>query len=123
MPSIPLQRRASTWLANRSSSSDRGGKRVFFDAEHFFDGCTPRRYALGELSGFRRAGAERVVLCDTNGGALPSDIAPAVEAVSSAGRARFGSSFPQRLGRAVANSLTALSLGCPSGAGLHQRVR
>ena len=48
------------------------GKRVFFDAEHFFDGFRHNpEYALSVVETAARAGAERVVLCDTNGGALP----------------------------------------------------
>ena len=59
------------------------GKRVFFDAEHFFDGFRHNsEYALAVVETAARAGAERVVLCDTNGGALPHDIAPAVQSVS-----------------------------------------
>src|SRR3972149_6837343 len=59
------------------------GKHVFFDAEHFFDGFRSNpEYALSVLETAASAGAERVVLCDTNGGALPSHIIPALDAVS-----------------------------------------
>ena len=88
------------------------GKRVFFDAEHFFDGFRHNpEYALSVLDTASGAGAERIVLCDTNGGALPSDIAPAVEAVSSRVETLLGVHFHNDSDCAVANSLTALSLG------------
>ncbi|HSS00704.1 MAG TPA: hypothetical protein VLM79_26775, partial [Kofleriaceae bacterium] len=48
------------------------GRRVIYDAEHFFDGYTlDPAYALATLEAAARAGAETLVLCDTNGGALP----------------------------------------------------
>jgi len=52
------------------------GKRVFFDAEHFFDGYKANPdYALLTLKTAADAGAERLVLCDTNGGCFPDEIA------------------------------------------------
>ena len=51
------------------------GRRVFFDAEHFFDGWKiDREYALQTLQAAQEAGAEYLVLCDTNGGTMPDDI-------------------------------------------------
>ncbi len=51
----------------------RSGKRVIFDAEHFFDGmASDRAYALEACRAAERAGAEWIVLCDTNGGSLPT---------------------------------------------------
>ena len=48
------------------------GRRVFFDAEHFFDGYRANPdYAVAVLRAAHEAGAERLVLCDTNGGSLP----------------------------------------------------
>jgi 2-isopropylmalate synthase len=88
------------------------GKRVFFDAEHFFDGFRNNpEYALAVLETAAGAGAERIVLCDTNGGALPSDIAPAIESVTSRVDTILGVHFHNDSDCAVANSLTALSLG------------
>ena len=64
------------------------GLAVFFDAEHFFDGYAKEpSYALEVLAAAVRAGASRLVLCDTNGGTLPSQIESAVRAVAE----RFGS--------------------------------
>jgi 2-isopropylmalate synthase len=52
------------------------GRRVFFDAEHFFDGFKANTsYALQTLRAAAQAGAECAILCDTNGGTLPSEIA------------------------------------------------
>src|SRR5580693_2003282 len=57
------------------------GKRVLFDAEHFFDGyALDPGYALQTLRAAADAGAERAVLCDTNGGSLPGRVAAVVEA-------------------------------------------
>ncbi len=88
------------------------GKRVFFDAEHFFDGFRNNpEYAMSVVVTAAQAGAERVVLCDTNGGALPSDIAPAIGGVSARVDTVLGVHFHNDSDCAVANSLTALSLG------------
>ncbi len=51
------------------------GRRVFFDAEHFFDGYRENPiYALQTLEAAKEAGAQYLILCDTNGGSLPEDI-------------------------------------------------
>ena len=58
------------------------GRRVFFDAEHFFDGYrSDPAFAMQVVAAAEEAGAERLVLCDTNGGMLPFDIADIVRAV------------------------------------------
>jgi 2-isopropylmalate synthase len=58
------------------------GRRVFFDAEHFFDGYKMNPdYALQTLRIAMEAGAERLILCDTNGGTLPSEVAQIVKQV------------------------------------------
>ena len=62
------------------------GREVIYDAEHFFDGhATDSSYALKTLEAAAEAGASYLVLCDTNGGRLPSQIAVAVREV----RTRF----------------------------------
>jgi 2-isopropylmalate synthase len=89
------------------------GKRVVFDAEHFFDGYVlDSGYALDCLRAAADAGAERVVLCDTNGGALPSAIGTGVR------RARehdpqiaLGIHTHDDSGCAVANALVAVEAG------------
>src|SRR5207302_1745562 len=61
------------------------GKRVLFDAEHFFDGfALDAGYALDCLRAAAEAGAERVVLCDTNGGSLPPAVRTAFAIVREA---------------------------------------
>jgi 2-isopropylmalate synthase len=91
------------------------GRRVFLDAEHFFDGYHLQRdYALAVIAAAAEAGAEVVALCDTNGGMLPGRLADVVNEVV----ARFGSA-PTRVGIhahddtacAVANSLAAVQAG------------
>jgi 2-isopropylmalate synthase len=89
------------------------GKRVLLDAEHFFDGFNlDPGYALDCLRAAADAGAERVVLCDTNGGSLPAQIRTAFAVVSEA-----LPSFPLGIhthddsGCAVANTLTAVECG------------
>ncbi len=58
------------------------GRRVFFDAEHFYDGYkNNREYALKAVETAHKAGAERIILCDTNGGCLSSEIKKITEAV------------------------------------------
>ncbi len=57
------------------------GRRVIYDAEHFFDGyAADPAYALATLAAAAAAGAETVVLCDTNGGTMPWDVEAAVRA-------------------------------------------
>ena len=61
------------------------GRRVLFDAEHFFDGYNENpEYTLACVRAAAEAGAEYVVLCDTNGGSLPGDIYATVSAVRGA---------------------------------------
>ncbi len=89
------------------------GLRVFFDAEHFFDGYRSNPgYALGILQAASEAGAERLVLCDTNGGTLPGTV-PAVIAATTAALpgAVLGVHFHNDSGCAVANTLAAVDAG------------
>ncbi len=56
------------------------GRKVFYDAEHFFDGWKANpEYALTTLKTAMEAGAERIILCDTNGGTFPDTIEKAVK--------------------------------------------
>ncbi|MGA7096638.1 MAG: citramalate synthase, partial [Acidimicrobiia bacterium] len=88
------------------------GKTVFFDAEHFFDGYRANaEYSLAVLAAAADARAERIVLCDTNGGALPGDVAPTISAVRERVATALGVHFHNDSDCAVANSLTALSSG------------
>jgi len=89
------------------------GKRVFLDAEHFFDGFKHNPdYALRVVAAAVEAGAERVILCDTNGGGLPSEIAEAVTATAAAvPAAELGIHTHDDSGCAVANTLAAVHAG------------
>ncbi|HST55372.1 MAG TPA: citramalate synthase [Solirubrobacteraceae bacterium] len=89
------------------------GKRVLLDAEHFFDGWrADPDYALACLRAGVDGGAERVVLCDTNGGSLPSQITAAVSAVIAAmPGVAVGIHTHDDAGCAVANTLVAVEAG------------
>lgn len=89
------------------------GKRVLLDAEHFFDGFqADPGYALDCLRAAVGAGAERVVLCDTNGGSLPPQIRTALAVVREAlPGTPLGIHCHDDSGCAVANSLTAVEVG------------
>ena len=90
----------------------RHGRRVFLDAEHFFDGY--RRdpaYAVEVVRVAAEAGADMVALCDTNGGLLPDQVGDVVAAVSDAAGVRLGIHCHNDTGCAVANSLAAVDAG------------
>jgi 2-isopropylmalate synthase len=89
------------------------GKRVLLDAEHFFDGFQlDPGYALDCLRAAAEAGAERLVLCDTNGGSLPPQIRTAFAVVSEAlPGAPLGIHTHDDSGCGVANTLTAVEAG------------
>ena len=88
------------------------GRRVIFDAEHFFDGWKANHdYAMRALSVAEGAGAEYLVLCDTNGGRLPTEIAKAVREVRSSSKAHIGVHAHNDGELAVANSLAAVEAG------------
>jgi len=91
----------------------REGRRVFFDAEHFFDGhARDPSYALEVLAAAAGAGAECVVLCDTNGGALPDRVEAVVrEVVGVLGDTQVGVHVHNDTDCAVANSLVAVHGG------------
>jgi len=88
------------------------GRRVFLDAEHFFDGYRSNpSYALEVLRTAAEAGAAVAVLCDTNGGWLPDELADVVHAVADTSGARLGIHCHNDTGCAVANSLAAVTAG------------
>jgi 2-isopropylmalate synthase len=91
----------------------RAGKRVLFDAEHFFDGLAlDAGYALECLRAAREAGAERLVLCDTNGGSLPPQIRAAFAVVGEAlAGAPLGIHAHDDSGCGVANTLAGVEAG------------
>ena len=89
------------------------GKTVFYDAEHFFDGFNADpQYALATVGKAMEAGAECAILCDTNGGSLPSQIQKAIKAVKEKFPGiPFGIHAHNDSDLAVANSLTAVEMG------------
>ena len=88
------------------------GRRVFVDAEHFFDGYAgDRAYALEAVRAAAEAGAEVIALCDTNGGMLPTQVADVVADVVAATGARIGIHCHNDTGCAVANSMAAIDAG------------
>ncbi len=89
------------------------GKRVLLDAEHFFDGyALDPGYALECVRAAAGAGAERVVLCDTNGGSLPTRVHEVVAEVGAALPAvALGIHTHDDSGCAVANTLVAVEAG------------
>ncbi len=88
------------------------GRRVFFDAEHFFDGIArDGAYAREVVVAAAEAGAEAVVLCDTNGGAMPWDVAPIVREMVDTLPCEVGLHFHDDGGCAVANSLLGIEVG------------
>ena len=91
------------------------GRRVVFDAEHFFDGYfADRGYALEVLAAAAEAGADTLCLCDTNGGTLPDDVSRIVTEVADRSRTAIGVHFHNDSACAVANSVVAVAAG-----GLH----
>jgi 2-isopropylmalate synthase len=97
------------------------GRQVFYDAEHYFDGYRANpEYALTTVRAAHEAGADYVILCDTNGGALPWDVGEIVQATADflasntarADAARLGIHTHDDSGLAVANALAAVRAGC-----------
>jgi 2-isopropylmalate synthase len=88
------------------------GLRVFFDAEHFFDGYrADPDYALKTVQVAAEAGAEFAILCDTNGGALPGEVSDAVRAAARAAGISIGIHTHNDAELAVANTLAAVVAG------------
>jgi 2-isopropylmalate synthase len=101
-------------IADSISFLRASGKRVVYDAEHFFDGWQDDPgYALECLHAAVAAGAENVTLCDTNGASLPPQVAAAAAAVVDAlgDRAAIGIHTHNDGECAVANSLAAVAAG------------
>ncbi len=89
------------------------GKEVIYDAEHFFDGWKTRpEYALKTIAAAAAAGADFIVLCDTNGGSLVDEIRAGVIQARQAVTAPFGIHTHNDSELAVANSITAVEEGC-----------
>ena len=88
------------------------GRQVVYDAEHFFDAVRSNpKYAIATLLAAQEAGASVLVLCDTNGGTMPEQVAEAVEAVKRETSTRIGIHTHNDTSLAVANALAAVRAG------------
>ncbi len=87
-------------------------KKVFFDAEHFFDGYKANKsYSIKALKAALKGGADLLVLCDTNGGSLPEEITRILGDVRKKIKGPFGIHCHNDAGVGVANSLAAVDAG------------
>ena len=87
-------------------------REIFYDAEHFFDAWKRNPgYTLQTILAAQDAGADCVILCDTNGGTLPDEVRKAVRAVKAKMKAPLGIHAHNDLDLAVANSLAAIEEG------------
>jgi 2-isopropylmalate synthase len=88
------------------------GMEAIFDSEHFFDGYKHNpEYTLKTILEAQRAGADAIVLCDTNGGALPGEVANIVREIKPQIKCRLGIHAHNDSGLGVANSIIALEDG------------
>jgi 2-isopropylmalate synthase len=88
-------------------------REVFYDAEHFFDGWKlDADYSTQTLKAAIRGGATRLILCDTNGGTLPTEITSIVTEVMKSIDVPLGIHCHNDCDVAVANTLSAINAGC-----------
>ena len=88
------------------------GRKVFFDAEHFFDGYKANPdYALATIEAAAAGGADVLVLCDTNGGLMPWELKTVLEKVKDMVKVPLGIHAHNDAGMATANSLLAVMEG------------
>jgi 2-isopropylmalate synthase len=99
-------------LADSIRYLKKNGLIVFWDVEHFFDGFKQNpEYSLKTLEVAAESGVDCMVLCDTNGGALPDEITKAVEAAVKMTNVPLGIHCHNDGGLAVANTLAAVKAG------------
>ncbi|MFZ5805689.1 MAG: citramalate synthase [Verrucomicrobiota bacterium] len=99
-------------IADTTAFLKQRGREVIYDAEHFFDGYFDNpAYALETLQAAADAGADSIVLCDTNGGRLPSEIREATLAVKEKFSVPIGIHTHDDCGLAVANAIAAVDAG------------
>jgi 2-isopropylmalate synthase len=88
------------------------GKQVIYDAEHAFDGYKDEaEYAMASWQAAERAGADCIVLCDTNGGCLPHEISDIVSSARGKLSARIGIHTHNDIGLGAANGLAGIAAG------------
>ncbi|MCA9234263.1 MAG: citramalate synthase [Planctomycetales bacterium] len=88
------------------------GREVIYDAEHFFDGWKANpKYAAQTIQAAAEAGASMIVMCDTNGGTLPEEVAELTAAAAAAVDVPLGIHTHNDCELAVANSLAAVDAG------------
>ena len=89
------------------------GREVVYDAEHFFDGFHANpEYALKTLEAAAGAGADWIVLCDTNGGSIPGTVSSVIESVRKSCNVPLGIHTHNDGDLAVANAIAAVQAGC-----------
>lgn len=89
------------------------GRQVFYDAEHFFDGFkTNPEYAIQTLKTASQAGAECLILCDTNGGTLTGELVHIIQCVQAEIDIQLGIHAHNDSDMAVANTIAAVEAGC-----------
>ena len=99
-------------IADSVATCKAAGREVFYDAEHFFDGFKANpEYAIRTLQAAEKAGASCVILCDTNGGTMPEQVAERVRAVRQNVSCEVGIHTHNDCELAVANSLAAIREG------------
>ena len=121
---ITLEENLNMIRESMTAARDKG-REAMFDCEHFFDGFKNNpEYALDCARAAHEGGAEWIVLCDTNGGAMPEEIRAGVTAVREAlPEANIGIHCHNDCGVAVANTLVAVEAGARQIQGHHQRHR
>ncbi len=110
---IPLETNVEMIADSIAFLKEATGKPVFYDAEHFFDGYAANPpYALDTVEAAWKSGAERVILCDTNGGSLPNHITAAIAALKErVPDIALGIHTHNDGGLALANALAAVEAG------------
>lgn len=99
-------------IADTVAVLKKNGREVIYDAEHFFDGYKANAdYALSTLRAAAEAGADYIVLCDTNGGTLPHEIAEITGVVASSIKTKVGIHTHNDCGLGVANAVSAVLEG------------
>ena len=88
-------------------------RKVIYDAEHFFDAYKNNaKYSIQTLLAAQNSGASIIILCDTNGGTIPSDLVKIIKKVKQRIKVPIGIHAHNDLGLAVANSIAAVEAGC-----------